>query len=62
MPTKRARPPSPKKGVYKAYTPFSPTELEQIDNWGFAARMRTRSDVVRALVMKALSEPVRRSA
>jgi hypothetical protein len=49
------------KGAFKAYTPFLPKELERIERWRFAKRIRSRADAVRALVMKGLaSEGVRR--
>jgi hypothetical protein len=51
MAAKQASAPKARKGVFKAYTPFTPDELEKIDKWGFARRMRNRADVVRALVM-----------
>jgi hypothetical protein len=63
MPPKRAGAPKAKKGLFKAYTPFTPDEIEQIDDWRFANRIPDRADAVRALVSKALkSEPMRRSA
>ncbi len=43
------------KRVFKAYTPFSPDEMELIDRWGFAKHIRDRSEAVRMLVLKALA-------
>lgn len=35
-------------------TPFTESELEKIDDWGFARRIRNRSDIVRELVLKGI--------
>jgi hypothetical protein len=43
------------KRACKAYTPFSPDEIELIDQWGFAKHIRDRSEAVRMLVLKALA-------
>jgi len=34
--------------------PFSSKELEQIDAWGFARRIRNRSDAIKALIQAGL--------
>jgi hypothetical protein len=44
-----ARPP------HRIYTPFADPELDLIDRWGFNQRIRDRSAVIQALVMKALA-------
>jgi hypothetical protein len=63
MPRKRQEAPEAPKRAFKAYTPFSPDEIELIDQWGFAKHIRNRADAVRSLVMKALaSEGIRRDA
>ncbi len=56
MPRKRQETPNALKGrrTFKAYTPFFPEELEQIQRWGFANFIRNRGDAVRALVRKGL--------
>ncbi|NSZ73345.1 hypothetical protein G6L74_06255 [Agrobacterium tumefaciens] len=35
-------------------TPFTESELETIDDWGFARRIRNRSDIVRELVFAGI--------
>jgi hypothetical protein len=63
MPRRRHQTPEASKRAFKAYTPFSPKELDLIDRWGFAKRIRNRADAVRSLVMKALaSEGIHRDA
>jgi hypothetical protein len=63
MPRRQQQTPEAPKQTFKAYTPFSPKEIELIDRWGFAKHIRNRADVVRSLVMKALaSEGIRREA
>jgi hypothetical protein len=60
MPRGRQRTLAAPKRAFKAYTPFSPKEIELIDRWGFAKRIRNRADAVRSLVMMALaSEGIR---
>jgi len=34
--------------------PFTSAELEQIDAWGFARRIRNRSDAIKALIQAGL--------
>jgi hypothetical protein len=63
MPRGRRQTPEAPKRAFKAYTPFSRKELDLIDKWGFAKRIRNRADAVRSLVMKALaSEGIHRDA
>jgi len=63
MPGRRQKLPHSPKRAFKAYTPFSLDEIEQIDRWGFAKHIRNRADAVRSLVRKALaSEGIRRDA
>jgi hypothetical protein len=49
-----SRPDQPAKPAHRAYTPFEICELEQIDEWGFARRIRDRSTAIRELVLHAL--------
>lgn len=63
MPRRQQQKSEAPKQTFKAYTPFSPDELELIDRWGFAKHIRNRADAVRSLVRKALtSEGIRRDA
>jgi hypothetical protein len=63
MPGRRQQKREVPKRAFKAYTPFSPDEIELIDRWGFAKHIRNRADAVRFLVMKALaSEGIRLGA
>jgi hypothetical protein len=39
----------------RVYIPFAQAELDQIDTWSFAKRIRDRSEAVRMLVFKALA-------
>ena len=44
-----------KKPLVPVYTPFPRDDLERIDVWGFARRIRRRSEAVRQLVRKGLA-------
>ena len=44
------------KGLFKAYTPFTPEELKKIDQWGFKRSIRNRADVIRILVIRGLAD------
>ncbi len=33
---------------------FAPSEIEAIDDWGFANRIRSRSDAIRRLIKRGL--------
>jgi hypothetical protein len=48
--------------IHRAYTPFDDVELDRIDRWGFPQRIRNRADVVRTLVMKALTSEQKANA
>lgn len=40
-------------------TTFTDTELNKIDEWGFARRIRDRSEAIRRLVSEALNAEVK---
>ena len=45
--------------VKRVTAPFSDHELTEIDDWGFAQRIRDRSEAIRALVRRGLDTPKR---
>jgi len=54
MPRKPQKSDVETKRPFKAYTPFSDDELEQIDEWRFAQHIANRSAAVRRLVLRGL--------
>ncbi len=40
--------------IRRVYVPFVDEELERIDDWGFANRIRERAETLRRLVLKGL--------
>jgi len=56
MPSERRHRPNRLKRVrlFKAYTPFLPQELDEIERWSFANLIRNRGDAIRVLVKKGL--------
>ena len=45
----------------RIYTPFEPSEVAQIDAWGFSQMIRDRSEAIRALVLEALKAKAKES-
>jgi hypothetical protein len=58
----RRQPAAKRPLIHRAYTPFDDVELDRIDRWGFTQHIRNRADVVRALVMKALTSEQKANA
>lgn len=46
----------------RVYTAFTEAELEQIDEWGFARRIRERSQVIRRLTLSGLEAESKETA
>ena len=42
------------KCTQRVYVPFTQSEIEAIDGWGFSQRIRDRSQVIRTLALKGL--------
>ncbi len=43
------------KKTVRVQVVMSPTEVERIDDWGFKHRIRSRSEVVRRLILAGLT-------
>jgi len=41
---------------------LTPEEIERIDDWGFAQRIRARSEVIRTLALKQLDQEIQERA
>ncbi|TBZ07779.1 hypothetical protein [Rhizobium leguminosarum] len=49
----------PKPEHHRIGTTFTDDEIESIDAWGFARRIRNRSEAIRRLVSQALIQEVK---